>query len=360
MICADFIVINITMRECQIAPSITNREDPLTEKYLKDISKQPLLNTEEEIEAFMQIRLLTKEIPDLNNIIADLNEKYRGLTPEDDKLKKDYDKCIKKTQDDIKSKEEEIKNNVDKLVKANLRFVVSVAKQYNHYQSKGIKLQDLISEWNLWLAKAIVRFDETRWFKLISYAVWWIRQAILQYIAENSSPIKLPMNRVAYNNKYNKAVDAYVKKHWHKPSDYDLMEALNTDKEWLDKYREGRIKMLSWDAPWFENDEDESTVFERLRNDIKMPDEELEIKDMQHAVRKALLTTLNLGKISKKQYDIVTKYFGLETWKEKTFEEIAEEMDLSRERVRQLCYKALEKLRKVHSWKLLEALYKSL
>lgn len=344
------------MRELQIAPSITNREDPLTEKYLKDISKEPLLNTKEEVEAFMQIRLLTKEIPDLNNIIADLNEKYRGLTPEDDKLKKDYDKCIKKTQDDIKSKEEEIKNNVDKLVKANLRFVVSVAKQYNHYQSKGIKLQDLISEWNLWLAKAIVRFDETRWFKLISYAIWWIRQAILQYIAENSSPIKLPMNRVADHNKYKKAVDKYVKEHWHIPSDYDLMEALDTDKEWLDKYREGRIKMLSWDAPWFENDEDETTIFERLSSDTIMPDEILEMEDMQHTVRNELKKTLDQRKISENQYQILMKHFGLETWKEKSLEQVAEELDLSRERVRQLRDRALRKLRILYTWKELQDL----
>ena len=346
------------MRQLKISPAITKRNEGTTEMYLKDIGQYDLLDIEWEVDSFKEIELLKSEILDLKKNIDDMNEKYKELTPEENDKRKKYDKYIKKINDEIKMKENKIAEIKDKVIKANLRFVVTVAKQYDHY--KEIKLQDLINEWNLWLAKAVDRFDYTRWLKLISYAVRWIRQAILQHISECGYSVRLPMNKVMAKNKFEKAIDQHVKEHWYKPNDIELMDALHTDEDWLKKYKDSRVRIVSWDAPWFENDDNESSFFENFANDTIMPDAELEIQDIQSFVRKTLHESLVNRKISNNEYNVLVTYFWIWTWKEKTLEEVAENLDLSRERIRQIRDRALRKLRKTFSWKELEFLYNSL
>ncbi len=224
---------------------------------------------------------------------------------------------------------------LEKLTKANLRFVVSVAKQY---QNQGLSLGDLINEGNLGLIKAAKRFDETRGFKFISYAVWWIRQSILQALAEQSRVVRLPLNRVGALNKIGKAYSALEQEFEREPSASEIAEQLNmTDFEVADTLKiSGRH--LSMDAP-FSNSED-NRLLDVIQNDHQPPpDNELIDESLKVEIERALAT------LTKREAEVVRLYFGLSQEHPLTLEEIGERFNLTRERVRQIKEKAIRRLR---------------
>lgn len=224
---------------------------------------------------------------------------------------------------------------LEKLTKANLRFVVSVAKQY---QNQGLSLGDLINEGNLGLIKAAKRFDETRGFKFISYAVWWIRQSILQALAEQSRVVRLPLNRVGALNKIGKAYSALEQEFEREPSSSEIAEQLNmTDFEVADTLKiSGRH--LSMDAP-FSNSED-NRLLDVIQNDhLPPPDDDLIDESLRVEIERALAT------LTKREAEVVRLYFGLGQEHPLTLEEIGERFNLTRERVRQIKEKAIRRLR---------------
>ena len=274
------------MRQLKISKQITNRESQSLDKYLQEIGKVDLLTPDEEVE-------LAKRI-------------------------KEGDQFA-----------------LEKLTKANLRFVVSVAKQY---QNQGLSLGDLINEGNLGLIKAAQRFDETRGFKFISYAVWWIRQSILQALAEQSRIVRLPLNRVGSLNKISKTFSELEQKYEREPSPEELAEVLEvTTAEVVDTMKiSGRH--VSMDAPFVQGEE--NSLLDVLENDGEdTPDQGLITDSLRREVQRALST------LTQRESDVITLYFGLNGEHALTLEEIGEKFNLTRERVRQIKEKAIRRLR---------------
>lgn len=274
------------MRQLKITKSITNRESQSLDKYLQEIGREELITVEEEVKLAQKIR----------------NGDRKAL---------------------------------DKLVSSNLRFVVSVAKQY---QNQGLSLPDLINEGNLGLIKAAEKFDETRGFKFISYAVWWIRQAILQALAEQSRIVRLPLNQVGSLNKINKALSRFEQENERRPSAEELAEELDLP---IDKVAD-TIKIsgrhVSVDAPFVEG-EDNSLLDVLVNDDSPVADSSLLSESLSTEIDRSLDSML-----CEREREIVKKFYGI-ACQEMTLEEIGDEFGLTRERVRQIKEKALRKLR---------------
>ncbi|BDD03566.1 sigma-70 family RNA polymerase sigma factor [Aureibacter tunicatorum] len=274
------------MRQLKISKQITNRESQSLDKYLQEIGKVDLLTPDEEVELAKRIR-------------------------EGDQIA------------------------LEKLTKANLRFVVSVAKQY---QNQGLSLGDLINEGNLGLIKAAQRFDETRGFKFISYAVWWIRQSILQALAEQSRIVRLPLNRVGSLNKISKTFSDLEQKYEREPSPDELAEVLDVSTAEVVDTMKISGRHVSMDAPFVQGEE--NSLLDVLENDSEeKPDSELMNDSLRREVQRALST------LTKREADVITLYFGLNGEHAMTLEEIGEKFNLTRERVRQIKEKAIRRLR---------------
>ena len=282
------------MRQLKITKSITNRESASLDKYLQEIGREELISVEEEVELAQRIR--------------------KG------------DQAA-----------------LEKLTKANLRFVVSVAKQY---QNQGISLPDLINEGNLGLIKAAEKFDETRGFKFISYAVWWIRQSILQALAEQSRIVRLPLNQVGSLNKINKALSKFKQEHERMPSPDELAELLDIPSEKIADTLRVSGRHVSVDAP-FVDGEDNSLLDVLVNNDSPNADKGLVNESLNTEIERALST------LTERERDIVKYFFGIGC-QEMTLEEIGEKFGLTRERVRQIKEKAIRRLRHSARSKLLK------
>jgi RNA polymerase primary sigma factor len=284
------------MRQLKITKSITNRESQSLEKYLQEIGKVDLLTPEEEVD-------LAKRI---------------------------------KSGDQLA---------LEKLTKANLRFVVSVAKQY---QNQGLSLSDLINEGNLGLIKAAQRFDETRGFKFISYAVWWIRQSILQALAEQSRIVRLPLNKVGSLNKINKAFSELEQQYEREPSAEELAEMLEITTDEVETTLGVAARHVSMDAPFVEGED--NSLLDVLEN-TSMPgtDQHLEYAD---SLRREI--ERSLGTLTERQADVIKLYFGLGVEHPMSLEDIGDKFGLTRERVRQIKDKAINKLRATNRSKLLK------
>ena len=273
------------MRQLKITKSITNRDGEALEKYLQDIGKEELLSTEEEVDLAMRIK-----------------------------------------QGDQKA--------LERLTKANLRFVVSVAKQY---QNQGLALPDLINEGNLGLIKAAERFDETRGFKFISYAVWWIRQSILQAIADQSRIVRLPLNQVSSVNKISQISSRFEQENERHPSVDEISEHIDLPKEKIDEAMNINGKHVSVDAPFV--DGDDSSLLDILVNDSSpSADKQLLLESLRQEIQKAL------EGLNERERLVITSYFGIGQ-PEMTLDEIGEKYNLTRERVRQIKEKAIRRLR---------------
>lgn len=273
------------MRQLKITKSITNRESESLDKYLQEIGKEDLLSSDEEVELAQRIR-----------------------------------------KGDRKA--------LERLTKANLRFVVSVAKQY---QNQGLSLPDLINEGNLGLIKAAEKFDETRGFKFISYAVWWIRQSILQAIAEQSRIVRLPLNQVGSVNKINRAMSKFEQENERRPSIEEISEKTNLPEEKIDEAFKVNGRHVSVDAPFV--DGEDSSLLDVLPNDnAPTADNELVAESLRAEI-KTLLKILN-----ERERNVITAFFGIDQ-QEMTLEEIGNKYGLTRERVRQIKEKAIRRLR---------------
>jgi len=274
------------MRQLKISKQITNRESQSLDKYLQEIGKVDLLTPDEEVELAKRIR-------------------------EGDQVA------------------------LEKLTKANLRFVVSVAKQY---QNQGLSLGDLINEGNLGLIKAAQRFDETRGFKFISYAVWWIRQSILQALAEQSRIVRLPLNRVGSLNKISKTFSELEQRYERESSPDELAEALEVSSSEVVDTMKISGRHVSMDAPFVQGED--NTLLDVLVNDSEeKPDSVLMRDSLSKEVLRALST------LTRREADVITLYFGLTGEHPMTLEEIGETFNLTRERVRQIKEKAIRRLR---------------
>jgi len=283
------------MRHLKITKSITNRESASLDKYLQEIGKEELISVEEEVELAQRIKKGDQEA-------------------------------------------------LEKLTKANLRFVVSVAKQY---QNQGLSLPDLINEGNLGLIKAAEKFDETRGFKFISYAVWWIRQSILQALAEQSRIVRLPLNQVGSLNKINKAFARFEQEHERTPSAEELANELELPKEKVTDTLRVAGRHISVDAP-FADGEDNSLLDVLVNTDSPNADRGLINESLATEVERALEI------LTERERDIIRYFFGIGC-SEMTLEEIGEKFDLTRERVRQIKEKAIRKLRQSSRSKLLKS-----
>lgn len=275
------------MRQLKITNRITARDSQSIDKYLNEISKIPLLTAEEEI-------VLAKKIRQGDKVAFDT------------------------------------------LTNANLRFVVSVAKQY---QNQGMPLSDLINEGNVGLMKACKKFDETRGFKFISYAVWWIRQSILQAIVENSRIVRLPLNKIGSYNKVNNAFSAFVQKNERDPSLDELADILGAKKKEIKNMLRGANRHVSVDAP-LKGDTENSTMLEVMVTEGEHSPDNTLIDQSLNTDLKESLKILNV-----KEYEVIRRYFGLKRNRSMTLVEIGEDLDLTRERVRQIKAKALNKLK---------------
>jgi RNA polymerase primary sigma factor len=273
------------MRQLKISKQITNRENQSLDKYLQEIGRVDLITAEEEV-------LLARRIREGDQIA------------------------------------------LEKLTKANLRFVVSVAKQY---QAQGLTLGDLINEGNLGLIKAAQRFDETRGFKFISYAVWWIRQSIMQAIAEQSRIVRLPLNRVGTLNKVSKAFSDLEQKFQREPSVEELAEALNITPEEVSDSLKSSGRAISVDAPFVTGEE--NGLLDVLEDqNLEKPDSALIEDSLRKEVQRTLAT------LTKRESDVLSYYFGLNGETAMTLEEIGLKFNLTRERVRQIKEKATKRL----------------
>ena len=274
------------MRQLKITKQITNRTSKSLDKYLQDISKLPMITVEEEVELAQRI-------------------------------KKDDQKAL------------------DKLVKANLRFVISVAKQY---QNQGLTLSDLINEGNAGLVKAAKRFDETRGFKFISYAVWWIRQSILQAIAEQARVIRLPLNKIGSINKIRKAHSYLEQTHEREPSAHEIAKNLDLTISEVKQSLSVSGRHLSLDAPFQEGET--SNLYDVVQSaDAARPDDELLKKSLNIEVNRALET------LSEREAHVIKHYYGINENQPKSLREIGECIGLTRERVRQIKEKGVRRLR---------------
>ena len=282
------------MRQLKITKSITNRESASLDKYLQEIGKEDLITVEEEVELAQRIR-----------------------------------------KGDQKA--------LEKLTRANLGFVVSVAKQY---QNQGLSLPDLINEGNLGLIKAAEKFDETRGFKFISYAVWWIRQSILQALAEQSRIVRLPLNQVGSLNKINKAFSRFEQENERRPSPEELADSLDLPAEKVADTLRVSGRHISVDAPFVEG-EDNSLLDVLVNDDSPIADRTLINESLSTEVERALST------LTERERDIIKLFFGINT-QEMTLEEIGEKFGLTRERVRQIKEKAIRRLRHSSRSKLLK------
>lgn len=286
------------MRQLKITKQVTNRETLSLDKYLQEIGRVELITAEEEVELAQRIR-----------------------------------------QGDQAA--------LEKLTKANLRFVVSVSKQY---QNQGLTLPDLINEGNLGLIKAAQRFDETRGFKFISYAVWWIRQSILQALAEQSRIVRLPLNKIGSINKINKAFSRLEQTHERIPTDDELAELLEITPEEVKQSIRYSGRHVSMDAPLKEGDDDSSSMYDVLVGEDSPSPEGSLIKDsLRREIERSLST------LTPREADVVRLYFGLNGAHPLTLEEIGEQFDLTRERVRQIKEKAIRRLKHTSRSKLLKA-----
>ena len=284
------------MRQLKITKSITNRESQSLEKYLQEIGKVDLLTPEEEVDLAKRIK-----------------------------------------QGD--------QTALEKLTKANLRFVVSVAKQY---QNQGLSLSDLINEGNLGLIKAAQRFDETRGFKFISYAVWWIRQSILQALAEQSRIVRLPLNKVGSLNKINKAFSELEQEFEREPSPEELAEQLEIPTEEVETTLGVAARHVSMDAPFVEGED--NSLLDVLENSATPgTDQALEY---QESLRREIERSLST--LTERQCDVIKLYFGIGVEHPMSLEDIGEKFGLTRERVRQIKDKAINKLRSANRSKLLK------
>ena len=283
------------MRQLKIIKSITNRESASLEKYLQEIGKEELLTVDEEVELAQQIR-----------------------------------------KGDRKA--------LERLTKANLRFVVSVAKQY---QNQGLTLSDLINEGNVGLIKAAEKFDETRGFKFISYAVWWIRQSILQAIAEQSRIVRLPLNQVGSVNKINKALNKFEQENERRPSVEEISATTDIPEEKVDDALKANSRHVSVDAP-FSDDEGGSMLDVMADTNAPTVDNELLLESLREEFRKVL------GTLKERERLVIKDFYGIDT-QEKTLEEIGTRYGLTRERVRQIREKAIRKLRNNSNSQVLKA-----
>ena len=274
------------MRQLKISKSITNREQGALDKYLADIAKEPMISPDEEVELAQRIKL--------GDQIA-----------------------------------------LDRLVRANLRFVVSVAKQY---QNQGLSLADLINEGNVGLIKAAQRFDETKGFKFISYAVWWIRQAILQAVAEQSRMVRLPLNQVGFLSRVKKTASYLEQLYQRKPTIKEIADELDMPEDKIDMILKINSKEVSMDAP-VSSDDDMTFIDTMVPEDNYEADKKI-VSETESAEIKRSLSVLN-----DKEKKIILYYFGFDSNHSYTLEEIGYMMDMTRERVRQVKDKALKKLR---------------
>ncbi|HAN19276.1 MAG: RNA polymerase subunit sigma [Bacteroidetes bacterium GWC2_33_15] len=273
------------MRQLKITKSITNRESASFDKYLQEIGKESLITVEEEVELAQRIKKGDREA-------------------------------------------------LERLTKANLRFVVSVAKQY---QNQGLTLPDLINEGNIGLIKAAEKFDETRGFKFISYAVWWIRQSILQAIAEQSRIVRLPLNQVGSLNKINKAFSKFEQENERKPSSEELAKSLDLPEDKVAESLRVSGRHVSFDAP-FQEGEENSLIDVLTNDDAPNSDSTLICESLVKEIERALAT------LTERERDILKLFFGIGI-QEMTLEEIGDRFDLTRERVRQIKEKAIRRLR---------------
>ena len=283
------------MRQLKILKSITNRESASLDKYLQEIGHEELLTTDEEVELAQRIRKGDK----------------RAL---------------------------------ERLTKANLRFVVSVAKQY---QNQGLSLPDLINEGNVGLIKAAEKFDETRGFKFISYAVWWIRQSILQAIAEQSRLVRLPLNQVGSVNKITRELNKFEQEHERKPSVDEIAERVDLPEDKIADAMKANSRHVSMDAPIA--DGEDSSMIDFLAGDSSNTDRELAIESLKAEVSRILKL------LTDKEQKVLRAFFGIDGSPEMTLDEIGEKYNLTRERVRQIKEKALRRLRRNTKNKLLKS-----
>lgn len=277
------------MRQLKISSNITSRESLALDKYLNDIGKIDLLTPEQEAELAKRIREGDQEA-------------------------------------------------LEKLTKANLRFVVSVAKQY---QNQGLSLSDLINEGNVGLMKAAKRFDETKGFKFISYAVWWIRQSILQAIVEYSRMVRIPLNRLSAYNKVNDAWVSFVQKYEREPTHEELAEILGVSEKEVGLMLKGNHRHVSVDAPVSDDDSSVSMLDLMPYGEENTPD----LKLMEESLRIDIFEGLEV--LSPREGDIIKAFYGLNGNKPMTLEEIAEMYDMSKERVRQIKEKSLRRMRRM-------------
>ncbi len=284
------------MRQLIITKSITNRETASLDKYLQDIGKEELITAEEEVELARRIK-----------------------------------------QGDH--------NSLEKLIKANLRFVVSVAKQY---QNQGLSLPDLINEGNIGLIKAAKRFDETRGFKFISYAVWWIRQSIIQAAAEQSRIVRLPLNQIGSLNKIRKATSKLEQQYQRLPTTYEIADLMELPEYKVDKAMKISKKYISVDAPI--NPNDDTKFLDIYLNEDSTATDSILMKESLHREIQRSLSTL-----TDKERDVINLYYGIGLNNGLTLEEIGEKFNLTRERVRQIKEKAIRRLKHTSRSKLLKA-----
>ena len=284
------------MRQLKITKSITNRESPSLERYLQEIGKVELIQPEEEVKLAMRIK-----------------------------------------RDDRKA--------LERLVNTNLRFVVSVAKQY---QNQGLSLPDLINEGNLGLIKAALRFDETRGFKFISYAVWWIRQSILQALAEQSRIVRLPLNKVGLTNRISKAYQQLEQQFEREPTPEELAEALDMEIDEISSAINVATRHISMDSPLL--DGEENTLVDVLEN----PNAEKTDFKVDHCESLKKEVERSLDTLSQRQREVVQYFFGIGLDNPLSLEDIGHKFNLTRERVRQIKDKAINKLKSTHRCRLLK------
>jgi RNA polymerase primary sigma factor len=284
------------MRQLKISKSITNRETASLDKYLQDIGKEELITTDEEVQLAQRIRAGDQQA-------------------------------------------------LEKLCKANLRFVVSVAKQY---QNQGLSLPDLINEGNLGLIKAARRFDETRGFKFISYAVWWIRQSILQALAEQSRIVRLPLNQVGSLSKMNKVSSRLEQRFERPPSTDEIATEMEISQHKVEETLRISTRTISMDAP-LDQDDDLRFLDVFVSEDVPGTDEDLIRESLAREVQRSLST------LAEKEREIINLFYGIGVPHNYTLEEIGDMFDLTRERVRQIKEKALRRLKHSSRSKLLKA-----